>query len=61
MWTLRDEHGIMKAKVSSELAKELISQVFGRWKNDTYIIDSNKAYTCTHIKLYIWKGDRLSK
>jgi len=61
MWTLRDENGIMKAKISSKLAKTIVDQVSGRWKNDAYFIDSGKAYTCTHVKLYIWKGDRLER
>ncbi len=62
MWTLRNGNGIMKAKVSSKLAKKIIAEVPGRWeRNIVFIIDSDFTCTSDDIRFYICGGDRLTK
>lgn len=70
-FTIRDERGIMKGKVTGHLAANLISQLNGNWRPYTICDDTSSCFEvnedCVYtienntgsLVIYLWEGDIL--
>ena len=62
-YTLRDEHGVMKAKLSNTFARHIFEAADGHWVNTElgtgrrYILDENTVFSDSHLRLYFWEHD----
>jgi hypothetical protein len=65
-YVLKDEKGVVKAKLSGEQARALVLDADGqwrpypegpRWNSRVFQIDGEHVYEFDELELYVWPGD----
>lgn len=69
-FNIRDENGIMKAKVSASTAFRLMNDIKGHFREvsytsgkvrNAYVLEEDVSLTLGEFKIFLWKNDKLEQ